>query len=133
MEECRHGIYSEWCSICKKHTTRRPPAPASVRSHTTSRGETKQDVLDDITKLLGISPRKVSVGSSIPSEVFTIAASRVNVSSTGPMPEVLERIIQTSGGRYSTSFDSRGTASGGGSTVTLDGIKALRSALRRVL
>lgn len=130
MDECPHGMDSAWCATCSK-------TDDTVRSRTGSYGfhggETKQDVLDDVTRLLRMSSRTVSVGSSLPSDVFQTAAKRVGVSAAGSMPEILERIVKKAGQSYSTSFDSRGTISGGGSTVTLEGIQALRGALRSLL
>lgn len=130
MDECRHGIDPAWCATCSNTddtTTNR------TGSYGFQGGETKQDVLDDITRMLGIPSREVSVGSSLPSDVFAAAATRVGVTTTGSMPEVLERVVAKAGHTYNSSFDSRGTISGGGSTVTLEGIQALRSALRALL
>lgn len=128
MSECRHGMEREWCGTCSDETNR--PRPKSVVTHRHT--ETKQDVLNDITDLLGMPRSRVSVGSSLPSDVFIEAAKRVGVPATS-MPEICEGIILTAGMSYSRTFDSRDTVSGGGSTVTLEGAKALREALRTLL
>lgn len=119
-----------WCATCSKTDD---TTTSGSGSYGFQGGETKQDVLNDVTRMLGMPSRQVSVGSSLPSDVFAAAANRVGVASTGSMPEVLERVVAKAGHRYSPSFDSRGSISGGGSTVTLEGIRALRSALRALL
>lgn len=94
--------------------------------------EKKQDVLNEITDLLQIPRRKVSRGSSLPSDVFQVAADRVGATG-GSMPSRTESIITKAGLPYHPHFDSRDTASGGGSTVTLEGAQALREALKILL
>lgn len=94
-------------------------------------GETKQDVLNDVCDLLNIPRQDVARGSSLPSEVFQIAARRAGVPG-GTMPEVCEAVIKKAGMIYSPGYDSRATLSGGGSTVTLEGIQALRTALGKL-
>ena len=130
MDECIHGLIQDWCATCKETDG---GAGHVQRSRSSGIIETKQDILDEITGILGLGPLKVSAGSSIPSSVFSSAASRVGVATRGSMPEVLERIIAKTGGEYSSTFDSRASASGGGSTVTIDGLRALRTALKRCL
>ena len=130
MDDCIHGLAVEWCGVCSS-------APESsggtrVGSSGLQGGETKQDVLDDITDLLGLPRQVVSVGSSLPSDVFAEAARRVQVPS-GSMPEICEGIVRRAGHPYSAAFDSRGTVSGGGSTVTLEGVQAMRRALADLL
>lgn len=94
--------------------------------------EIKQDVLDDITDLLGHPRRLVARGSSLPSEVFEAAAARIGVSGNS-MPEINEAIIVRAGLPYYQAYDSRGSVSGGGSTVTLEGLQALREALQLLI
>lgn len=131
MEECVHGMDPAWCATCSK-TDDTVSAGASTGSF--HGGELKQDVLNDITDLLGLRRYVLPPGggSSLPSEVFDAAARRVGVP-LGSMPEICEAIVRKAGHTYSTSFDSRGTLSGGGSTVTLAGIQAMRKALRVLL
>lgn len=91
--------------------------------------ETKQEVLDDITDILKMPRMAVSRGSSIPKAVFTRAAEFVGVTD-GTMPETCEAVVTAARGAHSPSHDSRHTPSGGGSTVTIDGLRAMRDALR---
>lgn len=102
-------------------------------SSANNKTETKQQVLDDLTAILGIRPMSLGVGSSVPSEMFREAAVIVGVP-VGTMPEICEAIVLKAGHHYDTEyFDSRTTPSGGGSTVTLDGLKAMRNALKVLL
>ena len=130
MDECRHGMDPAWCATCSNTDDTATSRSGSYGFHS---GETKQDVLNDVTRMLGMPSRQISVGSSLPSDVFAAAATRVGVASSGSMPEVLERVVGKAGHSYHPSFDSRGSISGGGSTVTLEGIQALRTALRTLL
>ena len=117
------------CALCSPIADSGISRSGSYGSHG---GETKQDVLDDITRMLSLPRQTVSVGSSLPSDVFIAAARRVGVG-IGSMPEICEAIVRKAGHYYSASYDSRGSISGGGSTVTLEGIQAMRSALRALL
>lgn len=108
------------------------PIRSSGRSGFSGGGEVKQDVLEDLCDLLGMPVLATYVGSSIPKEVFREAARRVGVP-IGSMPEITQAIIEKAGMRYSPDYDSRATLSGGGSTVTLEGMQALRTALRTLL
>lgn len=117
------------CSICTKQSD---SGRSRVGSYGYAGGETKQDVLDDVTDMLGLPRYAVSVGSSLPSEVFSVAAQRAGVP-LGSMPEICEAIVRKAGRAYSASFDSRSSLSGGGSTVTLEGFQEMRAALRSLL
>lgn len=131
MEECVHGMEPAWCATCAKSDD---TAATSTSTSSFHGGELKQDVLNDVTDMLDL-PRIVlpkGGGSSLPSEVFDVAAKRVGVAS-GSMPRVCEAIVRKAGHDYLTAYDSRGTLSGGGSTVTLPGLQALRKALGELL
>jgi len=129
MDECVHGMNPAWCGIC-----RGDDEPANVRRGASGLhgGRIKQDVLDEVCDLLGRPRAMVSTGSSLPSDVFADAARAVGVG-LGSMPEVAEAIVLKAGRRWSPSFDSRATISGGGSTVTMEGLEAMRDALRILL
>lgn len=129
MDECVHGLNPEWCGVCMKIDD---VGSSRTGSHGWHGGETKQDVLHDLCDLLGMPRMATSTGSSLPTEVFQEAARQVGVTG-GAMPEVTERIIRKAGLPYSADYDSRGTVSGGGSTVTLEGMLTLRTALRSLL
>lgn len=130
MSECVHGMVAEWCGVCTKASE--SATSSRLGSYGYQGGETKQDVLLEVCQLLGIPPRGVAAGSSLPSDVFAEAARQAGVPA-GSMPDICEAIVLKAGHAYSPSFDSRASGSGGGSTVTLDGIRAMRKALQIIL
>lgn len=128
MTECKHGIDVAWCGTCSG-------TDLDTRGLQQARrygSESKQEVVNDICDLLDIPRQSVSVGSSVPSEIFRCAAQRIGLPD-GSMPEVAEAIIVRAGHGWSAAYDSRSTISGGGSTVTLEGLQAMRSALMVLL
>lgn len=129
MDECIHLMEPISCAICSKVSD---VGRRSLGSYGYHGGETKQHVLDDVTDILGLPRYYVSVGSSLPSDVFSAAARRIGVP-VGSMPEICEAIVRKAGRTYSPSFDSRASLSGGGSTVTLEGFQEMRSALKTFL
>ncbi len=90
--------------------------------------ETKQQVIDDVSRALGIGPFVIGVGSTEPLEFFrdVAAALRIDLSGVSTKPEIGKRIVESQGGIWDTNCDSRSSASGGGSTVTFDGIARIR-------
>lgn len=89
----------------------------------------KQEALDQLCRIIGIEQATLGVGSSIPSHVFTAAANLVGVNPNQSMPEIGEEIVTLAGLNWDDDCDSRGTDSGGGSTVTLVGMNRLVAAL----
>lgn len=102
---------------------------------------TKQQSLDRLCELLELAPMHVSVGSSVPAEVFYTAARRFGVELEGSMPELGEAIATAAGVDWPNSLDlppsvrcdSRLTPSKGGSTVTRYGLDRLREAVEVLL
>lgn len=95
--------------------------------------EKKQHVLNDVTDILGLARWTIKRpgildGSSLPSHVFEAAALRAGVS-YGSMPAANEQVIKKAGLPFDDEYDSRGSVSAGGGTVTLAGLQALREAL----
>lgn len=136
---CIHGRNSAFCTMgCSpvklpERGAKRASAPRDRGGeHGFHGGETKQDVTNEICDLLGIARQTVSRGSSLPSDVFRLASERLGLPYEN-MPDACERIVLRAGREWSPDYDSRGTVSGGGSTVTLDGIQAVRAALRGLL
>ena len=74
----------------------------------------------------------IGVGSSVPSELFDALSNRFQVA-PGSMPEVAEAVAGKAGLSWDEICDSRGTLSGGGSTVTLAGLQQLTRAVRLLL
>lgn len=118
-----------WCGICTGATT----APSNRRGeYGFHGGQSKQELLHEACRLLGIPTEPVGVGSSLPSHVFDEAARRTGVAG-GSMPEVGERIANKAGMPWGPDCDSRSSLSGGGSTVTREGLSVMVDALRRLL
>lgn len=124
VDECIHGMNPEWCGICKDPRgsvySSRGSGLAGVR--------TKQDELDVLTDQLGLPRAQIGEGSSIPSHVFDEIRNRYALPD-GSMPEVAEAAATAAGLPWSPDFDSRGSRSGGGSTVTFEGMIQLNRAV----
>ncbi len=97
--------------------------------------ETKQDVIDEMCKLLAIGPYPVGIGSTESAvflrEVATYFAIGIESASTKPV--IAETIVLKAGLAWTPECDSRSSSSGGGSTVTLAGLKRLLQAVKILL
>ncbi len=103
-----------------------------VESTAFTGGVTKAELLAEVCTVLGVPRARIGVGSSLPSQVFDEAARQVGVS-YGSMPEIGEAVARRAGLAWTAACDSRGSLSGGGSTVTREGLSVLLDALRRLL
>lgn len=94
---------------------------------------TKQGAVDRIADTL-VMPRVLnSRGSTEPAEIFYAAARRLGLPVTGGKPAIAEEIARLAGLEWEADFDSRGTQSGGGGTVTLKGLNRVLEALELLL
>lgn len=94
---------------------------------------TKEGLITSIAHLAGIPDPGRGVGSSVYKELFVGVCERFGLDSNGTMPELAERIVTAANVPYRPDrFDSRLTPSGGGSTVTLQGLEAIESAVLRL-
>ena len=123
---CVHGRYAHLRHPCREATSPRTPARGIVHG-----GESKQDCLTTLCGLLGLPGLAIGVGSSVPSELFDAMADRLGVPH-GSMPEIAEAVARKAGVGWSAACDSRGTLSGGGSTVTLTGLQRLVRAVGKL-
>lgn len=120
-----HGMNPAWCATCGGHDD----GPRALRGeYGYAGGASKQELLDQICDRIGIPRHQVGVGSSLPSEVFDAAATFAGVQ-RGSMPEISEAIAAKAGQAWGPSCDSRGSLSGGGSTVTREGLEVLLRSL----
>ena len=117
-----------WCAICTKADDATGTSPRSAGLYP---GESKQDLLDALCRRLGVPTQPVGVGSSLPSDVFEVLAERAGVPK-GSMPEIGEAVAGAAGLVWTADCDSRGTLSGGGSTVTREGLVVINKALDRM-
>lgn len=94
----------------------------------------KQDEISAIATLIGIPDPGPGVGSSVYKKLFDGVCARLALDTGGTMPQQAQRIVTAAKLPYrADSFDSRLTASGGGSTVTLEGLQAIRQAVTILL
>lgn len=89
---------------------------------------TKQEALHQLCDVLGITRLSIGVGSSLPAELFDALALQAGVE-PGPMPVVGRRVAEKAGLAWTSDCDSTASLSGGGSTVTLAGLRVLSQAI----
>jgi hypothetical protein len=128
-EDCIHGMNPDWCAVCQKTEHSDVSGPGSYNYFG---GQSKQDLLDQLTDQLGLPRESVGVGSSLPSSVFDVAATRFGISN-GSMPEIAEALADKAGRSWNSGCDSRGSLSGGGSTVTAQGLEVLNSSIATLI
>jgi hypothetical protein len=107
--------------------------PSGTSGHSAVR-ETKQDVLNDIARIIGRDPYAVSIGSTELKAALTDIdeALRLGLDTDVSKPELAEAIARRAGLDWDEDCDSRHTPSGGGSTVTLLGLQRLREAVGKL-
>lgn len=118
---------------------RRRLASAGARSGlscltTSIRGMSKSSERRAIANLVGIPDPGDGVGSSIYKALFNGVCDRLGIDASGSMPQQAQRIVTAANLPYRADmFDSRETPSGGGSTVTLEGLQQIRKAVEILL
>lgn len=90
---------------------------------------TKNQIMKEITDLLGHPQIETTVGSSIPSVFFSDIASAMGIPITSGMPSMAKRIIENAGLTWMSEFSSENAPSGGGGTVTTLGLLQIRNAV----
>jgi hypothetical protein len=95
----------------------------------------KQSVVNEICSLLQIGPYPVGAGSSEPAALFREIAKifEIDISRCNSKPEIAQEIALQAGLNWEHDFDSRSSVSGGGSTVTLKGLRQVNQAVRILL
>ena len=86
---------------------------------------TKQDVIDAATRILKLPKYSVSSGSSEPKEFLIDVALALDVplSKGDSKPRIAQKIVGAAGFPWFERYESRG------STITLDGLEAVFSAV----
>ncbi len=97
--------------------------------------ETKQDVIDEICNLLDIGPYPVGIGSTESASFLREVATyfEIDIENSSTKPAIAESVVLKAGLAWTSECDSRSSSSGGGSTVTLTGLKRLLQAVRALL
>ncbi|MBA2955078.1 hypothetical protein GON03_12125 [Nocardioides sp. MAH-18] len=94
----------------------------------------KESEITAIANMVGIPDPGLGVGSSVPKALFDGVCAELGLDPSGTMPEQAQRIVTAANLPYrSDYFDSRGTPSMGGSTVTLQGLQAIKAAVQILL
>jgi len=88
----------------------------------------KNQIIKEITDLLGLPLVETTVGSSIPSVFFSDVAGAMGIPIVSGMPVMARRIIENSGLLWHPDFSSENAPSGGGGTVTALGLLQLKNA-----
>ena len=90
----------------------------------------KESEITAIAHLVGIPDPGLGVGSSVWKALFDGVCNRFGIDDSGTMPQQAQRIVTAANLPYrSDLFDSRGTPSLGGSTVTLEGLQQIKQAV----
>lgn len=86
----------------------------------------KVDVVSEIAELLHVPTPRMSTGSTEPKQIFDLVNERLGlgIPEGTTKPEVARAIVESSGEAWSPMFESSG------GTVTLDGLVAVRGAVR---
>lgn len=93
----------------------------------------KQDLTTAIAKLAGVSDPGPGIGSSVYKSLFVDLCLKFGIDANGTMPQLAQRIVTKADLPYNAQFfDSRLTPSGGGSTVTLEGLQAIFGAVKKL-
>lgn len=97
--------------------------------------ETKQEILDDIAAMLHLDRWHVSSGSTEPREaIIDIAVTLgVPVETDETKIQIAAKIAMAGGQRWDRSCDSSSSPSGGGGTITHEGLRRVRSSAQQIL
>jgi hypothetical protein len=94
----------------------------------------KKSEIAEISRLVSIPDPGPGIGSSVYNSLFLGVCRRFGLDEGGSMPDRAERIVRAARLPYVRSaFDSRETASGGGSTVTLEGLQQIHGAVHLLI
>lgn len=91
--------------------------------------ETKRDIILEICDLVSIPEYTTTVGSSIPRRFFSELLDTFEIEDDGDSVTACKRLLELGGQVWKNSYASESTPSGGGGTVTLEGLKALRDSV----
>jgi hypothetical protein len=90
--------------------------------------ELKRDVVNEIRDIQGMPRISLGRGSSVPRDFFESIAREMGLPIANTMPQYARSIIEHSGLVWQGGFSSEASRSGGGSTVTYEGLCAVRDA-----
>ena len=89
--------------------------------------ETKADIVREICDLVSIPEYTTTSGSSIPRRFFSDLLDTFGIDDEGDSVTASKKLFELSNIYWETNYASENTPSGGGGTITLEGLKALRN------
>lgn len=89
--------------------------------------ETKADIIREICDLVSIPEYTTSSGSSIPRRFFSDLLDTFGIIDEGDSVTASKKLFELTNVNWDASYASENTPSGGGGTITLEGLKALRN------
>ena len=95
--------------------------------------ETKNSVIEEICWAIDIPVIKTTVGSSVPRKLFSDVLQYFGLPDNGSSIDAAELVVRKAQLEWKAEFDSRDSPSGGGGTITLDGLIALRDGINVLL
>lgn len=95
--------------------------------------ETKDDLMAEICDLLAIENYKTTIGSSVPRRFFSDLLDYFELPDDGDAVTACKTLISNANLKWEGEFSSEASPSGGGGTVTLSGLKALRNSMSILL
>ena len=95
--------------------------------------ETKDDLMAEICDLLAIESYKTTIGSSVPRRFFSDLLDYFDLPDDGDAVTACKTLISNANLNWEKEFSSEASPSGGGGTVTLSGLKALRNSITILL
>ncbi len=91
--------------------------------------ETKRDLILEICDLVSIPEYSTTVGSSIPRRFFSELLDTFEIEDDGDSVTACKKLFELGGQDWKITYASESTPSGGGGTITLEGLKALRNTI----
>ena len=88
--------------------------------------ETKADIIREICDLVSIPEYSTTAGSSVPRRFFSDLLDTFGIVDEGDSVTASKKLFELSNIEWNSTYASENTPSGGGGTITLDGLKALR-------
>ena len=89
--------------------------------------ETKADIIREICNLVSIPEYTTTSGSSIPRRFFSDLLDTFGIADEGDSVTASKKLFELTNVNWDASYASENTPSGGGGTITLEGLKALRN------
>jgi hypothetical protein len=89
--------------------------------------ETKADIVREICDLVSIPEHTTTSGSSIPRRFFSDLLDTFGIADEGDSVTASKKLFELANIPWDATFASENTPSGGGGTITLEGLKALRN------